>query len=157
MAKLGSRWYGKYFRQLLSLSSPGGHGTTIWHGLLQLWPGIGFILESGQTTVGSKGSYDSMGPSFDTMTAHRTPKWEILGCSLQPVCLDNNSMEEAGRGRSMWGIEGSRSSPWVRYDAAGPVQLAVPPLWPSLWLNPPPPIPMGCPMVRAGLGVPSSG
>lgn len=40
--------------------------------------------------------------SFVTMAAHQLPKWLSSDCSLAPVHLNNNSVEEDGGGRHLW-------------------------------------------------------
>lgn len=36
------------------------------------------------------------------MAAHQLPEWLSSDCSLAPVHLDNNSVEEDGGGRHLW-------------------------------------------------------
>lgn len=126
---LRSRWCGKYSKQLLSRLSPGGHGATIWQGLLQLWPGVKFILVQNMVGSRSKGSCNSIEASGDTMTAHQTHKQEGLVCFLPPVM---SGQQFYGRGwgkKEPVGWRGVQFLPQLRYA----VRLAAVGAPPSRW------------------------
>ena len=52
--------------QIIIVLSSGSHGTTLWQSFLQLWLGMGFTLQPGQTMDGSKDSCNSIDTSLHT-------------------------------------------------------------------------------------------
>lgn len=74
--------------------------------LLQLWPAGGLVHTLSRPLNATEATSDAV-------TAHHTPAWEGLGFPLPPVCLHNTSVGEAEGGRSLGGVQGSNSSPWI--------------------------------------------